>query len=393
MAIQNNQRIAYIDWMRGFACLVMFQTHCYDSWLGGTARDPRFLSFFSFSQMGGTLPAPLFLFLAGISFALVTDRMRQKGVATGKIARTTILRGAEILGFAFLFRLQEFLFGLPGAPWTDLLRVDILNVIGMSLVLLAVVCWISTLGAESPAGEASADPMHVARLRMRSVAAAVFAAAAIAMMTPVLWTTHQPRWLPWYIESYINGVHTFGVPQPWLFPLFPWSAFAFAGLAIGFLPLSPWARRHESAAVAAAGVGGVLLFLLGGWFDARPRQIYAVYDFWHTSPNFFLMRLGIVMGIVLLSYAWCRWGAGQWGFSPLIEMGRASLFVYFRVHIEFVYGRFSSLAKRSQSILSASLGLATIFIAMTALATIRNRTKGRGIAAFAFWRRPVRAGA
>ena len=28
-------RLAYIDWMRGLACLLMFQTHCYDSWLGG----------------------------------------------------------------------------------------------------------------------------------------------------------------------------------------------------------------------------------------------------------------------------------------------------------------------------------------------------------------------
>src|SRR5581483_4380667 len=61
----GQQRLAYIDWMRGLACVLMFQTHCYDSWLGESARHSKF---FMWSQLGGTLPAPLFLFLAGISF-------------------------------------------------------------------------------------------------------------------------------------------------------------------------------------------------------------------------------------------------------------------------------------------------------------------------------------
>ena len=29
--------------MRGLACVLMFQTHCYDAWLGGDARNTRFL--------------------------------------------------------------------------------------------------------------------------------------------------------------------------------------------------------------------------------------------------------------------------------------------------------------------------------------------------------------
>src|SRR5580698_1231255 len=96
-AVSAKHRLAYIDWMRGLACVVMFQTHCYDSWLGGAARDGKFIRW---SQLGGTLPAPLFLFLAGISSALVTDRMRQKGLAPNAIARTTMLRGAEVMGYA-----------------------------------------------------------------------------------------------------------------------------------------------------------------------------------------------------------------------------------------------------------------------------------------------------
>src|SRR5512142_2133719 len=92
-------RLAHIDWMRGLACVLMFQTHCYDAWLSPANRNT---TFFMWSQLGGTLPAPLFLFLAGISFALVTDKQRQRGVPALQIAHTTIRRGAEILALGVL---------------------------------------------------------------------------------------------------------------------------------------------------------------------------------------------------------------------------------------------------------------------------------------------------
>jgi len=184
-------------------------------------------------------------------------------------------------------------------------------------------------------------------------------------------------------------VHTFGVPQPWLFPIFPWTAFAFTGLAVGSLLLSGWARKQEATALALAGGSGVALVALGLWLDARPLQLYAVYDFWHTSPNFFLIRAGIVIVILFGSYLWCRWGPGEWGFSPLIEMGKSSLLVYW-VHIEFVYGGLSILPKRSVGIATATMGLATIFIAMTLLATTRNRFPINRAEILAFFRRTAR---
>jgi fucose 4-O-acetylase-like acetyltransferase len=113
------------------------------------------------------------------------------------------------------------------------------------------------------------------------------------------------------------------------------------------------------------------------WLDARPQQIYSVYDYWHTSPNFFLMRVGMLLAILTAAWAWCRWGAGQWGFSPLIQLGKTSLLVYW-VHIEFVYGRLSILPKHAVNIQTASLGLLTIFLAMLLLSVLRTRLKRRG---------------
>src|SRR6201990_2467932 len=123
------RRLAYIDWMRGLACVLMFQTHCYDSWMSPEAKKSS--SLIAWSRLGGTLPAPLFIFLAGVSVALVTERLRGKGVARNAIARQTILRGAEIYGLGLLFRVQEFALAGGHAPWTDLLRVDVLNILGL----------------------------------------------------------------------------------------------------------------------------------------------------------------------------------------------------------------------------------------------------------------------
>ena len=369
-------RLAYIDWMRGLACVLMFQTHCYDSWLGGDARKS---TFFMWSQLGGTLPAPLFLFLAGISFALVTDKLRQKGSPPRQIARTTIRRGLEIFALGLLFRVQEYALGFPWAPWSDLLRVDILNTIGLSMTLMGVACWLVL------------SLKRGLQTRLVLVLTAAGTGLLISLLTPLLWTSWRPRWLPWPLESYVNGVHNLGQPQPWLFPIFPWTAFAFAGLAVGFALLSDWARKRQAATFALAGGAGIVLIYGARWLDRRPEQLYAVYDFWHTSPNFFLIRVGLLLMILAAIYAWCRWGAGQWGFSPMIQLGQTSLLVYW-VHIEFVYGRFSILHKRANDIRTASLGLLTIFLAMVVLSVLRTRWKGRGAELWAWMRRPARAG-
>jgi uncharacterized membrane protein len=373
MPTPGTSRLAYIDWMRGLACVVMFQTHCYDAWLSGDARKS---TFFMWSQLGGTLPAPLFLFLAGISFALVTGGLLRKDLSAGAIARTTIRRGAEILALGLLFRLQEFLIAWGWAPWSDLLRVDVLNVIGVSMMLMGVFCW------------AALSLNRNARWILPT--GAVLVAALISLFTPLLWTIWRPRWLPWPLESYINGVHNLDQPQAWLFPIFPWAAFAFAGLAVGFFLMSDWARQSGAEIFAFAGAAGLALMGLGKWFDARSWQLYPVYDFWHTSPSFFLIRVGLLLLVLAAVYAWCRWGAGQWGFSPMAQLGQTSLLVYW-VHIEFVYGRFSILPKRAQDIRSASLGLLTIFFAMLLLSLARTKLKGRGEEVWAWLRRPAQA--
>jgi uncharacterized membrane protein len=368
MAETETQRLAYLDWLRGLACLGMFEVHCYDAWLGGPARHG---AFFGWSQFSGTIPAPLFVFLSGVSSALVASRMRQKGVPNVRIATRIIRRGAEIFALGMVFRVQEYVLGQPAAPWTDFFRVDVLNLIGLSIIFMGILLWL--LPRRLPGAITSAS-----------------AALGIAMVTPALWTTWRMRWLPWYLESYINGVHIYASPRSWLFPIFPWTAFAFAGLAAGLILFGGWPSKNPDRALALLGSAGAALVLLSLVLDEHGPRISAVYDYWHTSPNFFLARVGVVLVVILGGYVWCRWGLGAKGFSPLRQLGQTSLLVYW-MHIEFVYGRFSIFEKQSQGILMATLGLFEITAAMLLLSIARTRSKGRG-KEILDWLRRLRSG-
>jgi hypothetical protein len=134
------------------------------------------------------------------------------------------------------------------------------------------------------------------------------------------------------------------------------------------------------------GASGAALLLLSIRLDARPIQLYAVYDYWHTSPNFFLARVGVMLLVVLGGYAWYRWGAGPIGFSPFRQLGQTSLLVYW-VHMEFVYGCLSLFNKQSQGIRGATIGLFEITSAMVLLSIVRTRYKGRGGEIWAWFRR------
>jgi hypothetical protein len=241
------------------------------------------------------------------------------------------------------------------------------------------------------------------------VAASIAITALIALLTPPLYTTWRPTWLPWQLESYIDGCHNLGAPQPWLFCIFPWTAFAFAGLAAGFILFSDRGRERTVPILTTFAAIGSAAILIAYALDHSSINLYSTYDYWHTSPNFLMMRIGMLLMICMLAYAWTVWAlpalsfsasslsgsnssaipgttAAPWAvrFSPLIQLAQTSLLVYW-VHIEFVYGRFSLLPKRAVGIATATRGLIEIFLFMLILSIARTRfnwkkiTQGRSL--------------
>jgi len=349
-------RQAYLDWVRGVGVLIMIEAHVLDSW---TSVSERARPLFGYSMVLGGFGAPLFLFLAGIAVVLSAESKHRRTGAFGLSWRAAENRGWQIFGLAFLFRIQSYvLSGFQSA--VSLLKVDILNIMGPAMVLTAI------------GGRAAGR---------RVVRGVLFAGAALAMalLTPIIRTTPWLNWLPDPIEWYFRPI-----PGRTNFTLFPWAGFVFAGAAVGELID---ARRGAEAVgrsmpgfqAKLAATGAALAF--GGYFSSFLPSPYERSEFWTSSPAFFLVRVGLLILTLPLGYLWehapFRHKLSAW--SPLAELGRASLFVYW-VHVEMVYGVFSRPIRRSLS-LEGSLAAYVLFTAfLLVLVLLKNRlTEERAI--------------
>jgi uncharacterized membrane protein len=303
-------RRAYLDWLRGIAVLIMIEAHTIDSWTLVTERDrvP-----FGYAMILGGFGAPVFLFLAGIAIVLAANGRVRKGAAAAEAGAAARRRGWEIFGLAFLFRLQSWVLS-GGAPLVTLLKVDILNIMGLAMV-----------GAATLWGLARRDMWRAIWLAA--------AAAALTMLTPIVraspWLAPIPDPLEWYLRPF---------PGRTTFTLLPWAGFLFAGAAIGVWldrARTPDAERRLVWLLALAGP----LMAAAGYAASYLPPIYAQTNFWTSSPTFFFLRLGILLTMIPLAYflsAQLRTVS-----APLEYFGRASLFVYW-IHVEMVYGVLSA---------------------------------------------------
>jgi len=292
-------RKLWLDWQRGLAVLFMVEWHTWDSWRADAAAEGPVHT--AMSVLGG-FAAPSFLYMAGLSQLLADAALARRGVSPGERRRKAAGRALWLLGVAYLFRIVEYVLGrayLVPDGWQGVLKVDVLNVIAVSLLVTSL--------------------LAVGRSPATQLLFAVGGALAVAVLSPpVAAWQHAPSRL----LDYLHGEW----PRAGFY-LFPWMAFALAGSAAGRAAL---ARVRPSGWLA----GGAALFLAGWVLDTLP-PLYAHQDFWRVSPNWLAMRLGIVVATsgLLQFLPPGADGALSW----LRTLGRHSLFGYF-LSVEVPYG-------------------------------------------------------
>ena len=329
-------RHAYLDWVRGVAVLIMIEAHVLDAW---TQAADRTRPMFGYAIILGGFGAPLFLFLAGLALVLSAESKFRK---TGDFAASwwaAQKRGWHIFGLAFLFRLQSYV--LSGFySLLSLLKVDILNVMGPAMAMTALTGRMARTGV------------------MRGVSFAAVA-CAIALLAPVVRVMPQLAWLPDPIEWYLRPT-----PGRTNFTLFPWAGFVFAGAAVGVVVDGLKAPERARRLQVMLAIAGTLIVWLAHEASFRPA-LWASSQYWTTSASFFFLRLGLLTLLLPVGYLWehapFRRKLSTW--SPLEELGRASLFVYW-IHVEMVYGFFSRSLRRDLSLEGALVAyvLFTVFL-------------------------------
>ncbi len=333
----SSRRLAYLDWLRGIAAVIMLQGHVFHSFTDSAGRQS---SVYILSQFVGGLPPALFLFLTGVTLAFLMDSAQRKQISPVRRVWISLQRAGYLFALAFAFRFQLWLFGQPSSPWTDLFKVDILNCMGLAIAAMAVMSVFTT------------------RDRVRLCAVLGIAIAAVSPWIGSLNWSGVPRALAVYI-----------VPDYSSFGFFPWAAFLAFGVSTGSL-LRSVSKDSIERLMQWAAIGGLALIAVARYFADLPYSIYTKSDFWLDSPALVFIKTGIILGLLSCSYVWTRYAVGhKW--SWVAQLGTTSLLVYW-VHVELVYGRWFWMWKENLNVNQAMLGAFGLIPLMLGLSVART---------------------
>ena len=281
-------RYGFVDLLRGFALIVMIETHVVNAYLPAGERPTLF--FFWLSFFNG-LVAPSFLFAAGFSVILQANRLWEDWLHF----RLPFWKQMRRLGFiglvAYYTHLQQFkltAYLRPKDPgiWAETLQVDVLQCIVVSLLAVHVL-------------------ILATRRKERFLWGAGLVAAAAVIATPLVWATDFRRLLPLPLALYMNP---HGIS---LFPLFPWIGFLLAGCCVCYLFLRAVEGKIDPEFMRYLAWAGAVMVLAGVLLRNAPYTLPGQVNFYTTSPLYVMVRIGCVLLICSLLY----WSEKCYSFS------------------------------------------------------------------------------
>jgi uncharacterized membrane protein len=325
-----SKRVEFIDLLRGWAVIVMIETHVFNATLTSETMSG---STFQWLKFINGLVAPSFLFASGLAYAITTHRKAKEYLSFG----TALFRQCGRLLFILLvgyllhlpkFKLSHLLYQTNEHDWQVFFQVDVLQCIAVSLLIMQLL-------------------LLILRTERRLYVSLIGICTVVVFSTPILWGIDFWGVLPVPIAAYLNGLHFS------LFPLFPWSAFLFAGGITGFFYVQ--AKEKGSTGVHPGGESAIMRFLF--WtalciivisfvFEPFAARTYPVYQYWRTSPSFFILRLGLVALLCVVMFSYEKW-KGVSVASVVTLIGRESLLVY-ATHLLLIYGNFGTFNFRDE---------------------------------------------
>jgi len=165
---------------------------------------------------------------------------------------------------AIAFRIQLWVFAAGGSHWTDMLKVDILNSMGLAIALMAPLAMFSTHD----------------RMRLGFVTG-----LAIACASPII-SGLGFQWLHPFIRAYF-------VPDANFFTFFPWGAFVAFGVSAGSV-IRVVKEEDMMKVMQWASLFGIALMVGARYFANLPYSLYGNSDFWLNSPALILIKLGVM---------------------------------------------------------------------------------------------------
>ena len=239
-ATRSANRLVYLDWFRGFAVIVMIESHVFNSF---TRTDLHKSDAYLISQSLGGIAAPLFLFIAGIMVGLRIESRSDRGFGPGARLLDILKRAGFIFLIAEAILFQQWLFQWSLAAWRYLFTVDILNAMALAISVSSVI-------ALAP--------------RPRRPGFAIALGAVIAASSPYICALDWSG-VHWLLRNYL-------VPGGARFPFFPDAAYVPFGIATGIVLHRGGEEHVETAMRWLAFTGFGLVY--GGEFLLKPTLFH-----------------------------------------------------------------------------------------------------------------------
>ncbi len=253
----------------------MCYTHTLDSML---AEEYKFTLFFKIIHYIEGIIAPSFLFVSGAAFAIVLHKKKEGYLNYGKPAQKQLLRLVFLLLIAYGLNLPYKTLAqcqtiMTFDQYIQFIRSNNLHVIVFGILLSQILFLIIR----------DEKKFHSILLALGGL---------VVIFTPVIYQYDFGQIMPLEMATYFNIKYLSG------FPLFHWIGYYFAGAFIMYQLIKSIQEGRESILIKK-----ILLFAFSSsaifvLLEVLGLQTSMYYDFWITSPNIFIIRLGSVLFLV-----------------------------------------------------------------------------------------------
>lgn len=312
VASKVSSRFYALDLVRLLAMLAMMQGHVLSALVSTEHLNVAEFPWNIWHFIRG-LTAPIFLMTSGAVHVFANKR--NENGELGKDILFKRLRWAVTLigiGYLMVFPANR-IFDLPYVPaqvWQAFFRVNILQLTGITLLLLMFV-------------------FSLTRSNRTFTIASLSIASGITFLAPFVeqvdWFAILPEWLASYL-SYNHGS---------IFPFFPFAAYMFFGVGVGrYLQGIPAAERAERFP-KFTGIAGAVLVALALLATVQPLTIFPAHSYHLTGPDFVLLRVGLTL-LFMSAVGFLYKATSQWGHYYSL-FGKKTLHIYVG-HLVLLYG-------------------------------------------------------
>lgn len=309
---QTKQRFYILDFVRLMAMMMMIQGHTLDAMVSPTHLNVADFPWNIWHFLRG-LTAPTFLMISGAVQVFATKRDENGRIPT-KVLWKRLQWGFMLIGLAYLLvfpanRLLDLPF-VSEQGWRAFFQTNILHVSGVTLIASIVL-------------------MNFTRSNRAFAKVSLVLGISILAFAPLAdainWFAFCPEWLGAYF-TFKHGS---------LFALFPFSAYMFIGIGVGYALSEMPARERERRFPPFAFTSGAIALTLGIIGTYSPITFFPSHDYYLASPCFALIRMGCVLLLMgALTYVYAQTRRFEEYYSRL---GKKSLYIY-TSHLILLFG-------------------------------------------------------